>query len=68
MIIIRNSILGLIVGFLLLVVFAFLGMSIGSLLIGALIIGAVAFFTYLAIGMGGMKSPGSATIFSLFHF
>ncbi len=57
MTIIRNGILGLMVGFLLLVVFAFLGMSIGSLLIGALIIGSVAFFTYLAIGMGGMKAP-----------
>jgi hypothetical protein len=44
---------GIVVGFSLLVVFAFLGMSIGSLLIGALIIGSVAFLAYIAIGMGG---------------
>lgn len=37
--------------------FAFLGMSIGSLVIGTLIVGSVAAFTYIAIGMGGMKSP-----------
>jgi hypothetical protein len=38
-------------------VFAFLGMSIGSLVIGTLVIGSVAAFAYIAIGMGGMKSP-----------
>jgi hypothetical protein len=57
MTIIRNVIFGLLIGFLLLVCFAFLGMSIGSLLIGALIIGSVAFFIYLAFGMRGMKPP-----------
>jgi hypothetical protein len=57
MTIIRNAVFGLLIRFLLLVLFAFLGMSIGSLLIGALIIGAVAFYIYLALGMRGMKTP-----------
>jgi hypothetical protein len=57
MTIILNAVFGFLIGLLLLVIFAFLGMSIGSLLIGALIIGAVAFFIYLALGMGGMKPP-----------
>lgn len=43
MTIIGNAVFGLLIGFLLLLLFAFLGMSIGNLVTGSLIIGAVAF-------------------------
>ena len=55
--IVGNAVFGLLVGFLLLLLFAFLGMSIGSLLTGSLIIGAVAFLIYAALGRKRLSKP-----------
>jgi hypothetical protein len=55
--IIGSAVFGLLIGLLLLLLTVFVGMSIGSLLNGSLIIGAVAFFIYAALGKSRMRKP-----------
>jgi hypothetical protein len=55
--IVGSAVFGLLIGLLLLVLLAFLGMSIGSLLTGSLIIGAVAFLIYAAFDRSRTSKP-----------
>jgi hypothetical protein len=57
MTIVGNAVYGLLIGFLLLLLLAFLGMSIGSLVTGSVIIGAVAFCIYAALGRSRASKP-----------
>jgi len=57
MTIVGNAVFGFLIGLLLLMVMAFLGMSIASLLVGGLIMGVLAFFIYAALGRNGLRKP-----------
>jgi hypothetical protein len=57
MTIVGNAAFGLLIGLLLLLLLAFVGMSIGSLLVGALFIGVVTLVIYAILGRGSLSKP-----------